>query len=124
MKKDRLVVVLEEINQQFKVFGEGLVTAQKNTAELKQGQTEVKEVVDFHTFEIAILKSDVKVLKEDVKVLKEDVNVLKEDVKELKSDVKELKTDVSEIKDLLKAALIPNHTGPSYTPPQWFFPPQ
>ena len=73
-------VVLEELQSQFRTFGEGL--------EDVRGHVERIEV-------------DVLQIKEDVVILKVDVGVLKVDVGQLKEDVGLLKTQISFVRKAL-----------------------
>ena len=78
MTTNEVVVVLEAMRGDFRVFGEALQSVRED---------------------VRVLKEDVGVLKQDVRALKEDVGVLKEDVRVLKQDVGVLKHDMILVKD-------------------------
>lgn len=86
IKKDYNTVLLEKLNHEFGIFGEGL--------------THVIGKVDG-------IADNIDVLKEDMKQVKTDVFVLKEDTKELKKDVGQLKGDVGQLRgDMLRSKAI------------------
>jgi outer membrane murein-binding lipoprotein Lpp len=120
LNDNQVIVILEDMQSQFKVFGEGHKALSENTEllrhevgvlaeDMKLFRQEVKdqfmafgEGQDIIVQDVNILKSDVSGLKSDVATLKSDVLTLKSDVSTLKSDVSTLKGDVAEIKEDIK----------------------
>ncbi len=99
LNDNQVIVISEDMQSQFKVFGEGHKALLENTELLRH--------------EVGVLAEDIKLFKQEVKeqfmafgegqdIIVQDVNTLKSDVSTLKSDVSTLKSDVVEMKEDIK----------------------
>lgn len=106
--RDYTAVLLEEIRDDFKIFGEELTHVRKKgdtTSEAVEKLTgelvHVRQKGDA-TFEaVGEIKEDVTILKGDVTTLKMDMKEVKKDVAMLKGDTTVLKKDMIEVKEEL-----------------------
>lgn len=105
-EKDYVAVVLEEVRDNFRAFGESLnFVREKGDAtfeEVGKMRVDIEEIKDSQILmqaDITILKQDVSVLKQDVVILKQDVSVLKQDVKQINVQLDNIEQEVSAIRN-------------------------
>jgi len=88
MDDDHVSVILEDIQSQFRAFGEGLGAVRSDVSEMKTDLKETKETVDKNSFLI-------KHVLQEQQEMKKDITEIKTDIKEMKQDIKRIDKKVS-----------------------------
>jgi hypothetical protein len=94
MEDRKVKVILEDINSQFRTFGEGLAGANKKL-------DATMEMVAKNTEDIEVIKIDQKLMRDDLKQNTKDIEVIKVDQKLMKDDIKQNTADIKEMKVMI-----------------------